>query len=84
MHWLSEVWYESDDRVTRQAASDRQQDVRWLQVSAWHDSSYIAGIPLLTHGLTVKLSPCQCSHSSPAGQIDACVCGHSKCNLLLA
>ena len=47
---------ESDDRVPRQAASDKQQDVRWLQVRAWHDCSYIAGIPLLAHGLTVKLN----------------------------
>ena len=68
----------------RQAMSDRQQDVRWLQVPAWHDCSYIAGIPLLAHGLTVKLRPCQCSHSSPAGRIAACVCGHLKCDLLLA
>ena len=67
---------ESDDRVTRQATSDRQQDVRWLQVRAWHDRSYIAGIPLLAHGLTVKLSPCQCSL---AGRIAACLCGHPKC-----
>ena len=36
------------------------------------------------HGLTVKLSPCSCSRSSLAGQITACLCGHSKCNLLLA
>ena len=63
----------SDDRVTRQATSDRQQDVRWLQVCAWHDRSYIAGIPLLAHGLTVKLSPYPCSHSSPAERIAACV-----------
>ena len=40
-------------------------------------------ISLLAHGLTVKLSPCPCSHSSLAGRIDACLCGHSKCNLLL-
>ena len=55
--------------MTRQAMSDpgdRQQDVRWLQVHAWHDRSYIAGIPLLAHDLTVKLSPCQCTLSSPA------------------
>ena len=38
-----------------------QQDVRWLQVRAWHDRSYIAWISLLGHGLTVKLSPCPCS-----------------------
>ena len=75
---------ESDDCVTRQAMSDRQQDVCWLQVRAWHGRSYIAGIPLLAHGLTVKLIPCQCSHSSPPGQIAACLCGHPKCNQLLA
>ena len=62
----------------------RQQDVRWLQVYAWYDGSYIAGIPLLAHGLTVKLSPCLCSYSSLAGQIAACLCGHPKYNLLLA
>ena len=35
------------------------EDVGLLQVSAWHDRAhtYIAGIPLLAHGLTVKLSP---------------------------
>ena len=46
---LSELWYNSDDRVTRQAVGDRQQDVRWLQVRTWHDRSYIAQIPLLAH-----------------------------------
>ena len=56
----------------------------WLQVRAWHDRSYIAWIPLLAHGLTVKLSRCPCSDGSLAGQIAACLCGHSKCNLLLA
>ena len=75
---LSEPWYGSDDRVTRQAASDCQQSVRWLQVHAWHDHSYIAWIPLLAHGLTVKLSPYPCSCSSLAGRIAACLCGHSK------
>ena len=40
--------------------TDGQQYVRWLQVCAWHDRSYIAGISLLARGLTVKLSPCQC------------------------
>ena len=64
--------------------SDRQQDVRWLQVRALHDRSYIAGILLPAHGLTVKLSPCPCSHSSPPGRIAACLCGHPKCILLLA
>ena len=39
----------------------------------------IAGIPLLAYGLTVKLRPCQCSCSSPAGRIAAaCLCGHSN------
>ena len=36
---------------------------------------------LLACGSTVKLSPCPCSL---AGWIAACLCGHSKCNLLLA
>ena len=72
---------ESDDRVTRQAASDSR---RWLQVCAWHDRSYITWILLLADGLTVKISPCPCSHSSLAGRIAACLCGHSKCNVLLA
>ena len=75
---LSELWDESDDRITRQTESDRQQDVRWLQIRVWHDRSYIAPIPLLAHGLTVKLSPCLC------GRVAACLCGYYKCNLLLA
>ena len=33
----------------------------------------LAGIPLLAHSLTVKLSPCPCSHNSPAGRIAACL-----------
>ena len=70
---------EFHDRVTRQATSDRQQDVCWLQVCTWHDHPHITGSPLLVHGFTVKLSPCQCSHSSPAGQIATCLYGHSKC-----
>ena len=32
----------------------------------------------------MKLSWCPCSHGSLAGRIAACLCGHSKCNLLLA
>ena len=44
-----------------------------------HDRSHIAGILLQAHGLTVKLSPCPCSHSSPPGRIaHACLYGHSK------
>ena len=81
---LSEPWYNC---VTRQAANIGQQvHVCWLQVHTWHDHSYIAWIPLLhvAHGLTVKLSPCQCNHGSLAGRIFAFQCGHSKCNLLLA
>ena len=42
----------------------------------------LAGIPLLAHSLSVKISPCHCSHSSLAGRI-AALCGHSKCDLLL-
>ena len=59
MHWHTHgtIWYESDNRVTRKAASDRQQDVHWPHVHTWHDHSYIAQTPLLAHGLTVKLSP---------------------------
>ena len=60
-----------------------QQGVRWLQVRSWHDRSHIAWIPLLDHGLTVKLSPCPCSHSSLARRVAARLCGHFKCNLLL-
>ena len=51
----------------------RQQDVCWLQVHAWHDSSYITETPLLAHCLSVKLSACQCSHSCLAGQIATCL-----------
>ena len=61
--------------------SDRQQDVRWLRVRALHDRSYITGILLLAHGLTVKLV-CPCSHS--IGRMAACLCGHPICDLLLA
>ena len=41
---LPQLWpYESDVRVTRQAASDsRTAGLHWLQVRAWHDRSYIA------------------------------------------
>ena len=35
--------------------------------------TYVAGIPLLTHGLTVKFSPCQCSHNSLAGRVCVCI-----------
>ena len=78
---------ESDDRVTRQATSDRQQDLNVTTLAsgtclAWpliHSRD-----PLLADCLTVKLSPCKYSHSSPAGRIAACLCGHPKYNLLLA
>ena len=58
------LWqYEFDIHVTRQAVSEsRTAGLRWLQVCAWRDHSYIAWISLLGHGLTVKLSPCLCSH----------------------
>ena len=74
----------SDDRVTpaRQAVSDRQQNVWWrdlLEVSTWHDRSYITMIPLLAHGLTVKLT-----HAHVAIVVcHACLCGHFKYILLL-
>ena len=63
-----------------------QQDVRWLQVRAWHDCSYIAWISLLGHGLTMKLIAHArvANHSSLAGRIAACLRGHFKCNLPLA
>ena len=35
-------------------------------------------------GISCHLNPCQCSHSSLAAQIAACLCGHPNCNLLLA
>ena len=77
---LSEPWHESDDRVTV-----GQQGVRWLQVTPGMTAhTYIAWIPLLAYGLTLKLSPCPCSHSCLAGWIAACLCGHSKWDLLLA
>ena len=64
-------WYESDDCVIRQAAIDSR------TAGCTHDCLYIAGIPLLAHGLTVKLSPSLYSLSSPAGRIvvHACLCG---------
>ena len=43
-----------------------------LHVSAWHNRSYTARIPLLTHYVSVKLCPCLCSHSSQAGWMAAC------------
>ena len=80
MHWqnarqLSELWYESDDCVTRQVTSDpgdRQTAGCTLASGARLEWPLIL---LLAHGLTVKLSPCW---------IGACLCGHFKCNLLLA
>ena len=51
------------------------QTTNLLQVSAWHDRSYTAGIAPLAQGLfeslNVKSSPWPCSHSSPAGRICA-------------
>ena len=40
-----------------------QQGVRWLQIRASHDRSYIAWISLLAYGLTVELNPYHCSHT---------------------
>ena len=53
-------------------------DINYLY-AGFRYAPYIAWIPLLAHGLTVKLS-----HSSVVGRIAACLCWHSKCNLLLA
>ena len=60
---LSELWYDSGDRMTMQAASERG----LLQVSTWHDRSYIPRIFLLAHGSTVKLTswPCHASSGLP-------------------
>ena len=77
IYFLNYGSYESDDRVTMHiVALVGQKDVRWLQVHvrAWHDRSYMAGIPVLNHGLTVKLSLCLCSHSSSVGRIAARLC----------
>ena len=54
----------------------RQQGVRWLriQVRAWHDLSYIVLIPLVAHGLTVKLSPYRCSHTDIYVGIPNAIC----------
>ena len=46
MRWQHTATYflkygQSDNCVTRQATSDRQLDVRWLQVHAWHDCVYV-------------------------------------------
>ena len=56
--------------IAWQAPSDSRTAGRTL---ASGTRSYIASILLLDHGLTVKLRPCPCSHSSLAGQIAACV-----------
>ena len=62
-----------------------------LQVNTWHKHSYIAGIHLLAHALSVKLSPCPGNCSRLAEHIAVChhmwsptCCGHFKCSLLLA
>ena len=77
IHWqyawklTSEQWYESETVWQgRLQVTVGQQGVCWLQVRCWHDRSYI---PLLPHDLTVKLSPCPCSHSSLAGWMAACL-----------
>ena len=60
---ILQVWWLRD----KAAANDRQRNVwQWglLQVSAWHDSSYIHSKDfLLDHDLCVKFSPYPCSHS---------------------
>ena len=57
---LPQLWtYESDVRMTRQAASDSRTAGCTLAsgIRSWHDRSYIASISLLGHDLTVKVSP---------------------------
>ena len=71
-----------------------KQQVQWISFKHFVTSirpesinsiSYIAGILLLAHDLTMKLNPCPCIHSGLAGRTAcACLCGHLKCNLLLA
>ena len=43
-----------------------------LQVNTWHKHSYIAGIHLLAHALSVKLSPCPGNCSRLAEHIAVC------------
>ena len=63
-YFLNNLCYESDGRVTRQAASDRRvarfASGRALGMNDKLDSPYTAhaGIPLIAHGLSVKLSSC--------------------------
>ena len=96
MHWqharqltfwtMIRVW-QSHDKAGYEWAwwpSDSRMYSGFKYVRSWYDRSYLAWIPLLVHGLTVNLSPCPCSHSSLAGWIAACQCGHFKCNLPLA
>ena len=63
--------------LDRKSGSDSRDRHSWFCLSldsSCYDRSYTAGIPLLAHGLTVKLSPCPCSHSSLTGRIAAWVC----------
>ena len=67
IHWQHArqlTFCESDDHVTRQTKSDRQQDVRWLHVGALHECLYIAGISLIAHAMVWlwSLAQSQCSH----------------------
>ena len=86
---LSEIW-----RVwqLRDKAGYEWQGRLWVRGSRMYAGfRYVLGMtahtcrdpPAIAHGLTVKLSPCQCSHSL-AGWIAECLCGHPKYNLLLA
>ena len=50
-NFLINLCYESDDDVTRQAASDRQKKCTVVKDGC----SYTAGVPLLANGLSVKL-----------------------------
>ena len=47
--------------MTRQAVSNRQQDI--LHMNNKLDCYNSAGIPLIVHAMSVKLSPCLFSHT---------------------
>ena len=53
------------------AASDRQQNIRWparfASGKCLHGMTAHTQLSLLAHGLSVKLNPYPCSHSSPVG-----------------
>ena len=58
-------------------------DLIGVSLSEPHDSSYIAWVPLLAHGLTVKPHAIVAKVFWLDEYVAACLCGHPKCNLLL-